>query len=121
MANRWLSWVPALVIGFVAMEQSVARAAPEIDPHGMKIGQSGRIVLYGETSLTVAEVGDDWLAIKCTSGFPTYYFLVRGVPTKGVVTDKRWDHKGEWKVEDTEKYQGKTVFVLRPHKPKDKK
>ena len=93
-------------------------AAVAFDPRYMKIGQSGEITNFG-IDLTIKEVGDDWLYIRCDSkSDPTFYFLVRGVATKGLADDKPWDYKGSWKVTDTEKYKGKTVYVLRPFDPK---
>jgi hypothetical protein len=84
----------------------------ELWPDGLGTGIRGTVVEY-----TIAEVGPGWLALRVTGfGDGPDTIVVRGVPTDGLVDGRRWKPKGTWKVEATEKYKGKTVFSLRPHK-----
>lgn len=109
-----------------------ATAAPKLLPNSMEVGKVGELWpdgmglpgIRGEVvRYTILEVGDDWLSVRVTTGEDRPgpdTIIVRGVPTKGLVSDKRWKPAGEWKVEGTEKYDRKTVFVLRPHVAKGK-
>ncbi len=93
-------------------------------PRTMEIGQTGKfsaISSAGTVRYYIAEVGSDWLAIRVDTmerEGSDMTIIVRGVPTKGLVDEKRWKPEGEWKVEATEKYKGRTVFMLKPHDPK---
>ena len=96
-------------------------------PKTMEVGKVGKLWPDGEgmvgarevVKYTIAQVGDDWLALRVSGhGEGADLFIVRAVPTKGLVDDRRWKPTGEWKVTGTEKYRGKTVFTLQPH-PKD--
>jgi len=94
---------------------AVPAFADGINPITMKIGDAGPISDLQFDDLIITEVGTDYLAIRCkTRAAPNFLFLVRGISTKGLVDDKPWKYAGRYKVADTEKYQGKTVFVLKP-------
>lgn len=107
-------------------------AEPRMLPRSMEVGKvaqlwpdgEGLVGVRGEVvRYTILEVGDDWLALRVTTGERDPgpdTIIVRGVPTKGLVDDARWKPTGTWKVEKTEKYKGKTIFSLRPHDPKAK-
>ena len=116
----------AVIVALVFCLPSAA-AAPKLLPTNMEVGQVGEFWPDGEglpgardvVEYIIAEVGDGWLALRIKGvGAGPPVVLVRGVPTKGLVDDRRWKPTGEWKVEGTERYNGKTVFTLRPHKPK---
>jgi hypothetical protein len=101
-----------------------AAAADRLLPDNMAVGKVGPLWPDGHglpgaadvVRYTIAEVGDDWLALRVTGAGGPSVILVRGVDTKGLVNDRRWKPAGEWKVTATEKYRGKTRFVLRPEK-----
>jgi hypothetical protein len=88
--------------------------AGSVSPYSMQVGDTGPLAVPG-SGYTISEVGDDWLALRY-KGFEnkTMTILVRGIPTAGLVDDKAWtpDKLTVFKVEKTEKYKGKTVFVL---------
>lgn len=100
--------------------------AADIDPRKMEVGDSGPLWPVGKAlglgdpaHYYISEVGDNWLAVRIKSGIrkdPEVTFIVRGVSTKGLVDDREWKPSGTWKVADTEKYRGKTVFTLKPAK-----
>jgi hypothetical protein len=108
-----------------------ASAADGMLPDTMEVGKVGKLWPTGEglpgarevVEYLISEVGDDWLALRVAGlgGETRPVILVRGVPTKGLVDDRRWKPEGVWKVVGTEKYKGKTVFTLRPHKDDGKK
>jgi hypothetical protein len=90
-----------------------ASAADGMLPDTMEVGKVGKLWPTGEglPGARVAGLGGETRPV----------ILVRGVPTKGLVDDRRWKPEGVWKVVGTEKYKGKTVFTLRPHKDDGKK
>lgn len=102
-----------------------AFAAPKLLPTNMEVGKVGELWPDGHglpgakdvVEYNIAEVGSDWLALRVSGhGAGPSIIIVRGVPTKGLVDDRRWKPSGMWKVEGTEKYRDKSsVFVLRPH------
>lgn len=47
-------------------------------------------------------------------------FLLKGMPTKGLVEDKVIEVKGKWKVTDTKKHRGKTYYLVEPVKEEKK-
>ncbi len=97
-------------------------------PREMEVGKVSTlwpagVPLAGEAvKYVITEIGDDWIAVRVetheTEG-DRMAVLVRGIPTKGLVDGRSWKPAGEYKVEKTEKYKGKTVFSLKPH-PKEK-
>lgn len=103
-----------------------AVAADKMLPRDMEVGKVGPlwpdgvglVGIRGEVvKYTIIEVGDEWLALRVTTGETDQgpdTIIVRGIPTKGLVDGKRWKPTGTWKVEKTEKYKSKTVFSLRP-------
>lgn len=113
-----------LVVALLACLPAVAQ--PKLLPENMEVGKVGELWPDGEgkpgapdiVRYLIAEVGDDWLALRLTGVGEPSVIIVRGVPTKGLVDDRRWKPTGLWKVEGTEKWDGKTRFTLRPHKPK---
>jgi hypothetical protein len=89
--------------------------AGPISPSRMKVGDTGELALP-PSGFIVAEVGDDWIAVRFRTSDGSQTILVRGIPTAGLVDDRQWVPKGNFKVEKTEKYKGKTVFVLQAQK-----
>lgn len=87
-----------------------------IDLWDIHIGDAGPIGTANVKKLTITEVGDDWIAVRCQTVPSTFTIVVRGIPTAGLVDDKPWEPKGNFKVEKTEKYKGKTVFVFQAQK-----
>lgn len=108
-----------------------AVAADKMLPRMMEVGKVAQLYPDGSQApiipgdivkYMILEVGDDWLAVRVTTGAYSEpgpeTIIVRGIPTKGLVTDQRWKPAGLWKVEKTEKYRDKTVFSIRPHDDK---
>lgn len=111
----------------------MAVQAQELSPLKLELDKTGTLTPWGkvpeEGSLryvkyTVREVGKDWLAIEIEGDFgfagkvKTETMIVREIPTRGIVDGKKWEPTGKWTVTDTEKYRGKTVFVIKEAKSK---
>ena len=89
--------------------------ADSISPTSMKVGDSGPISDLQVQSMTIVEVGTDFIRIRVRSAEPTFDMLIRDVSTTGLVDDKPWEPGSQrFRVTGTEKYKGRTMFVLKP-------
>lgn len=96
-------------------------AADVISVSKMQVGDTG-VLSVPPGGFIVDEVGDDWIAVRFRHPLDDTrsVILIRGIPTAGLVDDRRWEppREARFKVEKTEKHGGKTVFSLRPVKEK---
>ena len=92
--------------------------ADSISPINMKVGDTGPISDLQVQSMTIVEVGTDFLRIRVRTSEPTFDMLVRDISTTGLVDDKPWEPGSQrFKVTGTEKYKGRTMYVLKPQVP----
>jgi hypothetical protein len=95
-------------------------AAADLRPDALEVGQVGRwrADTGGDFEWRVAEVIDARRMVLVLPGLPDSPVLVRGRPTAGIADGKRLTLAGEWRVAGTEKYSGRTYYVVEPAEAK---
>jgi hypothetical protein len=91
-------------------------AAADLRPDALEVGQVGRFRADtgGDFEWRVVEVIDARRMIVTLPGLPDSPILVKGRPTAGIADGKRLTLPGEWKVAGTERYSGRTYYVVEP-------
>ena len=99
-----------------ALALAAPAAAADLRPDDLEVGQVGffRASNGADFEWRVAEVIDADRMVLVLPGTPNNPVLVKGKATAGLADGKRITLPGEWRVAGTEKYSGRTYYVVEP-------